>query len=572
MLADAVVNKIAAGEVIDRPASVLKELVENSLDAGASSISVRLQGSLGAMIAVSDDGCGLSPDDALLAVERHATSKILRPEDLETVTTLGFRGEALPSIAAVSHFTLETRRREDELGFRLAMAGGRILSAEAAALPSGTAVTVSRLFHNLPVRKKFLRSAATEKGHLVRTFLKLALSAPAVRFTLRLDERDLYCLNAVEDPADRVATVLGREDFARFHRVEESAGGLTLAGFVADPDRPPLGSSSFFFVNGRAVEDRLLLAGLREGLTPGGRGQARTDHILFLTLDPREVDVNVHPTKREVRFTRPREVVRFIAGAVARASGREYRPAPAPSWIPSSAAPRPGQIPPPSVASAPLPYSRPAPPVFPPPHASLGEPGSASGDPAPWRSLGQVLGTYLVLETREGLVLVDQHAAHERVLYERVLGRLRRVEPLGQGLLIAEEWEIPRHLSDRLEKALPVLARLGCTLEASGPETVRVVSLPAEVRTDEIRSFLTALLERFEDEEGTEVTPLDWRERYAALVACHGAVKAQDPLRPDWVPRLLADLLACEDPRHCPHGRPTMVTLGSRDLERLFRR
>ncbi len=563
VLPESVVNKIAAGEVIERPASVLKELVENAIDAGSTSIVVRLDGVTGRGIKVIDDGCGMSGDDLLLALERHSTSKIASLDDIETVATLGFRGEALPSIASVSRLSIETCRRGDQVGSMVEMAGGRLSGHAPVARTPGTTVTVRDLFFNTPVRRKFLRSAATERSHLIRIFLRLALSRPDIRMECHLDGAPLHVLPAVGDLDVRVRTIFGGRLVSLLRLVStEEPGGLSLAGYVADPARDAPGVGQFFFVNGRSVEDRFIGACVREGIAAAVASARRADYLLFLSVDPRQMDVNVHPAKREVRFSQPTLLAAFIRRSIGNAvGGPESAPAAGRCemhpWPPPS----------PEAGSESLLAAEPPP--------ALGGPAPAPSlglDTAGPRYLGQFLAAYLAFEAFDGLLLVDQHAAHERIRYERVLDRLTQGAGISQPLAIPEEIAVSPIDEGRVASLLPVLEQAGCHVEPFGRGVLRLTSLPPDVTPGAVSSFLADLLVHADRFDGVIGGRVPWREELAALTACHGAVRAGDPLPPASPPDLLRQLRSCRDPWHCPHGRPTMITLSRSEIERLFGR
>ena len=568
ILPEAVVNKIAAGEVVDRPASVLKELMENSLDAGSDVIRVRLEGGRGKLISVADRGIGLSPDDALLALERHSTSKVSSAEDIDGVLTMGFRGEALPSIAAVSRLTLESRRAEDAVGVRVEASGGRVVSVGEAAMPPGTTVTLRSLFFNTPARRKFMRSEPTERGHLYKTFTRLALANPGVRMEMDVDGRRVYTLPPADSFARRLRGLFGGKLLDTLLPVHAVGEGMTLEGFIADPTRLPPGIYQHFFVNRRPVEDRLIMAAVREAFGRSLPGSRRPAFVLYLEIDPRSVDVNVHPTKREVRFHRPGAIKGIISEGLSRAMrstptrfdvppGRGGLAAAEPSPSPPRQFPAGDGTP----ASEPLPYT-----FAPGPDRPIREGGE---DP---ELLGSVLGGYLVVSTSDNLLLLDQHAAHERVIFEKVRERLKSESGVSQDLLWSEEMEVQIQDLNRLERTLPLLKQAGCVLDPSGPGSFRILSLPPEVRPGEMKAFVIHLLELFEEADEEVFSDPSWPDRGAALVACHGAVKMGERLGPEETEALVRDLFSCEDPHHCPHGRPTVVAIDRREMEKLFGR
>lgn len=571
ILPESVVNKIAAGEVVDRPASVVKELTENSLDAGSRTIGVRLDGASGRLISVTDDGCGFSPDDAFLAFERHSTSKISNSSEIENVSTLGFRGEALPSIAAVSHLTLATRRVEDETGIKLDIIGGSVKKSGSIAMPSGTTVTVRRLFYNTPVRKKFLRSQATEKSHLVKSFLKLALAFPDVRMTLEYNGNKLYTLPA-GNMEQRIKTVFSGEVINSMFPLKFEAGGIQLEGYIADPYHPPPGSCQYFFVNRRPVEDRLLYAAIREGLARRSGRPRKLDFILFLSLDPGQMDVNVHPAKKEVRFSQPSRILNSIAEGISKTLEEAVSPRKADSAFfkaPDSTG-RTGQPHSQQGKTESIELAAEQKTLI---YTPEGQQKSSTGeDTGNLSCIGQIMGGYILAEGPEGLMLIDQHAAHERILFEKVLHRFTENRQLSQSLLWPEEFEIPPHDYQRIVNILPDMAKTGCRMEPFGPQTFRVLSLPPEIGISDVRNFIKRLIDLFDETDETMFSEPSWWEKPAALIACHGAVKMGEELKRQDMSQLISDLMACKDSRHCPHGRPTMVVLERREIEKLFGR
>jgi DNA mismatch repair protein MutL len=580
VLSEETVNRVAAGEVVERPAAALKELLENAVDAGAANVSVELERAGRGAIRVIDDGAGMGHDDLLLALERHATSKITAVEDLSHVASYGFRGEALPSIASVSRLRLRTRERGAAGGWQLVADGGRILAVEPCGCPEGTDVEVRELFHTVPARLKFLRTEATELGHCLQVTSRLALARPRVGFALRHGGRELLRLAPAADVAARLRAWLDPGFFAGLVPLRGAAGEIAVDGFVSRPGAGRPGAEhQQLFVNARPVRDPQLAQGVREACRDHFLQEAALSYYLWITLPPAAVDVNVHPTKREVRF-RDLAAVRAVVAEALRAALRADRaaalPRPAAPWAaaPAEAAPAAGPaatLPPaptaaalsaePGAAAAYRPES-PRQPTL----AFAGTPGAPT--PAS-RGPALLFGTYLVCPGPGGLALVDQHAAHERILYERVLARAagaasqQLLEPLLLECTAAEE--------PALAALRPALDDLGVVIEPFGPRSWRVRALPPELPAAEAANFVRELASLGLDDAGAPRVE-EFRHRAAALLACHAAVRANQRLDPAEVDALLADLARCDNPGACPHGRPTTVTIDRAEIERRFKR
>ena len=610
LLSEQVANQIAAGEVVERPASVVKELVENSLDAGATSVTVEIQLGGRSLIRVTDDGAGMSRDDALLCLERHATSKIRRAEDLSAIATLGFRGEALPSIASVSRFLLQTREREGAAveGTEILVQGGKIAHARAAGHPVGTSIEVRQLFYNLPARRKFLRSEETEAAHIQHYLTLAALSHPQVAMTYIKDGRPAWQLPALSGaggPArkfealqERLRALLGDVKLIplEFESLlpEEDPGESPEAerffrvwGFIGAPGvSRSTREDQHVFVNRRPVENRGINFALLEGYHNALMKGRYPVCCLFVELDPAGVDVNIHPAKREVKFHRERAVRALMGEAVrgallkfhapaAPAALREVPPAPAVpvpefKWAaPPAAEERP--------ESARLPGwpARPAAvvPLPPAPAATL----SVPSEPVPLlhvplRLIGVVGRLYLVLESDRGLVLLDQHAAHERVLYEQMLRRLEESgQAASQRLLLPETIELSPRDAGFLREQLPALGRLGVGLNEFGAQAFILDGLPPFVKMSDPRRFVIELLDELRS-AGSGVNALRLGEQVVARTVCRHAVKANDPLQGAELENLVNDLRQCSMPYTCPHGRPTIIEMNFRELEKKFGR
>ncbi len=574
VLDDHLINRIAAGEVVERPASIVKELVENSLDAGARDISVRVEDGGRRRIVVCDDGSGMERDDALLALERHATSKLARFEDLDAISTLGFRGEALPSIAAVSRFLLRTAPRDGQ-AVEIEVKAGRIESMRDTAASKGTTVDVDGIFFNVPARRKFLRAAPTELSHIVRCVSHYALAHPAVAFHLDHDGRRVLDAPAAPDRAARIAQVHGPEMARRMISFAHESAGIRVGGFAGRPvDAGGRRDAQHVFVNGRIVSDRVLthaIAAAYGDTVPRGTYPAA---IVFVEIDPSRVDVNVHPQKTEVRFDRQAPVHETVRAAVASALGADealpslsdLRPAGPGAAFPiagmgaqlraaAAAEPRSSYVA--GTASAP----------------SLLAEGSPGVDPGRRAvPLAQYLDSYIVAKDAAGLLIVDQHVAHERVLFERYLAETERGEVETQRLLF------PRTLELRAEDAVTLaaeareFARLGFVLEPFGGNSVKVDAVPAFARNVALDRLLAELLGEAARTRSAATGAGELRRRIVTSAACQAAIKVNYPLTHESMQRLLDDLFLTENPTTCPHGRPIIFRLPVDEIERAFRR
>lgn len=651
LLPEHVANQIAAGEVVERPASVVKELVENALDAQATRLTVEIQAGGRSLIRVTDDGLGMSRDDALLCLERHATSKIRRAEDLAAIATMGFRGEALPSIASVSRFTLTTRERDavSPEGTQIIVHGGKIMEVKAAGSAPGTSVEVRQLFYNLPARRKFLRTEETESAHVLHYLTLAALAHPEVAFTFVKDTRPVWQLPAqksgVEIPArlpavrERLRALMGdaklievnfsaalaataaSEEMESFETATPAGeavsspgtrhSSLRLWGFIGAPGvSRATRTDQHLFVNRRPVENRGLNFALMEGYHTALMKGRYPVGCLFLEIDPASVDVNIHPAKREVKFHREGEVRKLVAQAVREAlhnfhsGGRRpesiqchpgktppvitipgHEPTPETVELPHFTPPapqRPAMFPKtteqpplkmgfasfrPKVPAPPIPSSILHPPSPPPP--------STTPVPllsVPLRLVGLIGKLYAVLESDRGLVLLDQHAAHERILFEQMLERLERSESApSQKLLLPETIELAPRDAQFLHEQLPALTRLGVGLNEFGERTFLLDALPPFVKVGDSRRFVLDLVDELKA-AGRDVNSARLGEHVVIKTVCRHAVKANDPLRGRELENLVEDLRRCAMPYTCPHGRPTLIEMNYRELEKKFGR
>jgi DNA mismatch repair protein MutL len=599
----ALINRIAAGEVVERPASVVKELVENALDAGATRIEVLTDGGGRRLIRVSDDGDGMTAADLALAVERHATSKLADGDDLMAIRTLGFRGEALPSIGAVARLAIATRHAGEPHAWTIAVEAGAKSDVKPAALGEGTRVEVRDLFFATPARLKFLKTDRTEAEAIRDTVRRLAMSRPDVAFTLAGEERaPVTWGQALPGPAGRLARlgdVLG-PDF-RANAVEVAGGreGLAIEGFAGLPTYSRANAlGQYLFVNGRPVRDKLMLGAVRGAYADHMPRDRHPVVALFVTVDPREVDVNVHPAKTEVRFRDPGLVRASIVRALQEALGRETQRAATTGGIATIEALRAGLRPdaaglrawdwrrspaaPPSSgfaarAVAAAGFASSAQRAF-----DVGAP-SADARVVPVevvpdlveQPLGaaraQVHETYIVAQTRDGIVIVDQHAAHERLVYERMKAALEAAGVARQILLIPEIVELDEADVERLNSRASELARFGLVIEPFGPGAVAVRETPGLLGEIDARALIRDLAEHMA--EWDEALPLERRLMHvAATMACHGSVRAGRRLKPEEMNALLRDMEQTPNSGQCNHGRPTYVELKLADIERLFGR
>jgi DNA mismatch repair protein MutL len=560
ILPDAVADQIAAGEVVERPASVVKELVENALDADARHVSVRLEQGGKTLIEVSDDGTGMGREDAVLALDRHATSKIRSAADLVGVRSFGFRGEALPAIASVSRLALTTSDGETE-GSELAVAGGRLDRVDPVARQRGTTVSVRALFFNTPARRKFLRSTASETRAAHDALTTLALAHPGTGFDLEVDGIQRLQVPGNQTLPERVAAVWGREVAGTLVPVSYAAGSFRVDGFVQRPaDAKPTGRRTQLFVNGRPFKDPFLVraaeAGYRSSIHPGDRPSL----LLALTVAPDAVDVNVHPAKLEVRFRDRIGAERVVEEAVRDALGRLVAAAAvggSPGWVSAAWLPGPSLV----AGDDGEPSGQ--------PQLLLDRP--VAGEPAEFRApLVQMFDTYLVYEAPDGIVIVDQHSAHERIIYESVMAQLRGGGASAQHLLLPITLELTDEELDALESYGHEIRAVGFEVEPFGGRSVVLHAVPSpHPRFDGGACFRETIADLARGRFGGWSNRL---ERFAASFACRAAIKAGQPLSEPEMRRLLLRLFETQLPPHDVHGRATIVQLPREELERRFGR
>jgi len=590
LLPDIVASQVAAGEVVERPASVVKELIENSIDAGARKIEILIRRGGISLVRVIDDGSGMDRDDALLSLERHATSKIRSAADLAAIATLGFRGEALPSIASVSRFRLTTREPNAVAGTEIIVNGGKIDIVRDGGEAPGTQVEVRSLFYNLPARRKFLRSENTESRTIEHQLQLQAIGHPQIAFAFVRDARVVFQLPPAASLHDRIRDLHGNELLERLLPVNGAGlDKIDISGLIgrAGLSRQTR-AQQLVFVNGRAVESPVVTAALREGYhTALMKGQFPVT-FLFLRLDPASVDVNVHPAKREVRFRDPTAVREAVVNSIRRTleGGRG-------DWQEKFRAP--ASLPPqPIETTAKIPEPR---------HRELRQLGAALGERGynvvagvadPGRALVkpdefaqetpikrdrnsqfQIIGIlnklYVLMENADGLVLVDQHAAHERILFEELRRRMEEQGVPSQKLLIPQTFDLPPRDAEWVERNLSILQKMGIGIEGFGPNTFKIDSLPAFLQTSDPVSFMQRVIDDLKSASNSS-SALRLGEEMIAMTVCRHAVKANDPLRYLEVEKLIQDLLECDLPYCCPHGRPTMIQISLAELEKKFGR
>lgn len=637
ILSDALASQVAAGEVVERPAAVVRELVENSLDAGASHVEVHVQRGGTALIRVTDNGHGMDREDALLCLERHATSKIRTKEDLAAIRTFGFRGEAMPSIASVSRFRLASRQPEALSGTEVEIQGGKMMNVKDYGGAPGTVVEARSLFFNIPARRKFLRSEQTEFSHVEQQFRLHAIANAHVAFTLVRDGEVLFHLPATQDLRHRIEGLSGKETARRLIEVQSfTLNGVTVSGFVSGPGvSRPNRQMQLTFLNGRPVDSATVNFGLREGYHTSLMKGQHPITFLFLTMAPEAFDINVHPAKKEVRFHDGHGVREAVVQAVSRALAgsseistghmpisaqraaqptrqqvleqmaplipeseqRSLRrdwaefPTRTPSPLPQGPAPAPraqdfGPRPQPATATDQEPITAPSHPIeseaaenrlpvaspshtpspaSPPP----GAPSEVSADS--FRILGVLHKLYVLMESSEGLVLMDQHAAHERVLFEQMRNAMEQQGVPSQRLLLPLTLEVSPRDFDMMSRSLPTLQKLGVEAEPFGANAFKVDAMPAFIRTDDPLALLRDIMEELAS-ASSRTSSLRLGEDMIATTVCRHAVKANDDLREPELRKLLQDLFTCEMPYCCPHGRPTLIQISFAELERKFGR
>ena len=565
ILPENVASQIAAGEVIDRPASVVRELIDNSIDAGAERISIRIEKGGKGLIKVNDSGAGMSRDDLLLCVERHATSKIETAADLFSVKSFGFRGEALPSIASVSRTEIISRPRDQLAGHRLKVEGGKLISIKEAGAPEGTIVEVRNLFYNIPARLKFMRAVKTETDHIIDVLSRIALSFPGIAFKLEDAGKTIMNLPASDQHMHRLSALMGGKVAGSMIEVRERNHALSIRAYLAPPDLSRTrGDRLFVYVNHRNIRDRLVTKAILEGygqrLMKGQYPQA----VIFIETDPSMVDVNVHPTKQEVRFHESRDVFRSIVSTVEKALGQNLNPYPSlqprdeendfqnqgvrftsePAWN----------------------YSRTV-------QSQTGPPKSEALTQPLFKEMPQVIGqlgnTYILCQVRGGLLMVDQHAAHERIVYETLKNGVNNSRIEAQTLLMPYRLELTTKEKRIALKRRSQLDRFGIELDHFGGNTFLLRSVPAILKNVQWDSFFSEFITELEDDELEEGIFLD---KVLTVMACHGAIRAGQSMNHHEINHLLSQLQETEIPTNCPHGRPIFKHFTYYEIEKMFKR
>ena len=585
-----VANKIAAGEVVERPASVVKELVENSIDAGAKTIRIAISQGGRKLVSVQDDGCGMTRDDAVLSLERQATSKILDVDDIEQIDTLGFRGEAIPSIASVSRFSITTRRRDAEEGTRVEVEAGALASVRAAGCPPGTLVEVRDLFCNVPARRKFMRTAATEEGHVRHIFTVNALAHPGIAFSLVVDGREAYRLAAARSPYDRVRELFGAEFAECLLPVESIGEKASVTGFVERPNRQfPTRREQYVFVNGRPATAPSIAYALREAY-PRRDGDPKPAVVLFISVPPRDVDVNVHPTKHEVRFRdnlAVRQAIMNALGALSQESRTENGgidghdapsavSAPTPSILPQPAPrnPQPSQ-PVQHVQPAPSPQPATLSPLGAPPRLPVEQPlplAVPAGDRAkPWtwfRFLAVTEPGYVLLETDSGIVTLNPKAAMERIAFERLSAR--DDIPQSQPLLLPDTVTLPPAAAHRIASSLDAMRAIGFHIEPFGQGTFKIDAVPQIIGDIPPADIIATIADALAHPADSARPDGKWRDDIIAKSVARSCAVAAPALDERAATNLVHQLVACRMPYVSPNGKSVMIFTSTRELDRKF--
>ena len=563
-----VINQIAAGEVIERPASLVKELVENSIDAHATRITVDLEQGGRRLIRVTDDGCGMTREDAVLALQRHATSKITSAEDLFSIRTLGFRGEALPSIAAVSHLRIVTRPHDQTEGTEIVVQGGEVVDLRTAGAPPGTEVSVARLFYNTPARLKFMRSESAELSYATDLMTRFSFSHPEVSFRLTHGEREVLHRPASDDLLSSVVALYGRDAAERLVPIDLRLPSVRVTGFVSRPDFTRSSRAhQAFFVNRRQVRSRTLTHALEDPYRASLHGGRFPVAVVQVDIDPALVDVNVHPAKAEVRFVREWEVHEAVRRAAEGAlQGTALIEAAVASGITPATFTRPqmqiGSAAPASQAALALPQTETRPPA----HTPQPVGGALAITP-----LGQLRATYIIAQSAAGLMIVDQHRAHERVLYDLIESANEGAAPAVQRLVMPATVHLGRREAELLERNLDTFKALGLEVEPFGSDTFVVRAMPATMAKADPQTLLRDLLEELTAQSPAGQLTLP-REAVFAAAACHSAVKAGTALAPQEMVELLDRLARSSRPYTCPHGQPIIMSITNFELDRRFQR
>jgi DNA mismatch repair protein MutL len=604
ILPDILSNKIAAGEVVERPGSVVKELVENALDAQSTQILVEIENGGKSLIRISDNGCGMGHDDALLAIERFATSKIYNDHDLFNISTLGFRGEAIPSIASVSRFLMVTRDNLSDSGISIKIDGGKLFKVSETGAPTGTMVSVGQLFFNTPARRKFLKTTNTEMGYIADTVSSMAMAYPNVQLRLTHNGKEIKRFSSVTDPLERISQVIGNSLKKDLYPINFSNDIVNISGAIASPRAHRTSSRSIFiYVNGRYIRDRMVQHAIFQGYGQRLMKGQFPVAVLFLKVPTHTLDVNVHPTKHEVRFSEQKKLHDSIQFVIEETLNRwensikwqlhhdnqsdSVRILESSDTFTQAIDQQPTRHSFPKHPSTPN-ISRHSANV-----AELPESLSVSpsrkiepkdNDPVPkqqalWQNrqfsdlkiIGQCHYTYIVLEYDQGLILLDQHAAHERILYESLKKRSSEIKKRSQQLLVPETFDMGFAESDILEKLIPLFEDIGFYIEPFGGNTFVVKAIPTILEGKEMQSLIREIVDKIL-ETGISHDLTSTMDTSYKLMACHGAIKASQKLSEPQIKGLLQQLDKCSTPSHCPHGRPTWIRWELKFLEKSFHR
>lgn len=569
VLPDEVVNRIAAGEVVERPASVVKELVENAIDAGGTEISILVEGGGLREIRVIDNGTGMGREDALTAFQRYATSKIRVNDDLETIQTLGFRGEALPSIASVSRVKMATKEEQSLSGTEILLEAGQVKQIRETGCPRGTDVTVQDLFFNTPARRKFQRSVATEFSHIMDVVVRIALAQCGIHFRLFHNEKSILDIPSTKDRLVRIGSLLGKESYRALHQVRVKMDSLEIEGYLSDPGYTrPNGKGIYIYVNGRFIRDRIIHHALMEGyrnLIPKDRYPVA---VLFLYLPPWSVDTNVHPTKTEVRFSSIDLIHRGVIGL-----SHGLRGGSAEHTLEGPTITGESRVPPLTVQESATDYTPIPSSSHPESRANTETPRAElfRSPPSSLRVLGQIDKTYIACESPRGLILIDQHAAHERIVFQRLKREAEHGRPRGQGLLLPQTVELSPVEWETAQRYFPELRQLGFDLEPFGRNTVVIKSVPSILSREDCSQMVSDLIRDLMAEEvGGGIAK--GIETVLKVTACHGAMRSGQALSREEMTMLLEEMEAEGFLQTCPHGRPACVEIGLSQLAKMFMR
>ena len=598
-----VANRIAAGEVVERPAAVIKELVENSIDSGATQITIVIEDAGRTLMSVIDNGAGMSQSDLISAIGRHTTSKLTRFEDLESLETYGFRGEALPSIVAVSRTEIMSRLQGDEIGSRLKIAGGDVELQEPASTPEGTTISVGHLFYNVPARRKFLRTDATEFKWIATVFRYFALAFPEIAWKFYRSKELLYDLPAVEDSRERLAGLFGDDVAEEFIPVNYEHQRLKVRGWISPPDRAQRSKDDqYLFMNRRAITHPRLSWRISEAWKPYNvTGGGHPMYIIFIEASPDRFDINVHPAKKEIKFVDERGTINTVWQAI-REALKAFRlpddlvPPSIPQHTQKRADSTKGKPVQTNSSAYSSPYlsvpsrygaSRTANPPFPSVHAEAERTGSsglndsAGFDPESspeqtftqyedeQKTVLQIFDTFILSPLKTGVVFIDQHIAHERILYEQALAAMNKTPWESQQLLFPTTFSVNPEDAAMVKEVSPLLEMMGFELEALEEGEFRIAAVPVGLNVSDEREMLLGIIAELRENATVELDP---RQRLAAAFSCRGAVKAGQPLEAEMMRWLIDELFRCEDPEFCPHGRPIYHVLSRRDIEKWFKR